>query len=143
MPRPALRLALAAAALAVVACGSDSGSTSPTVGLQQTQAPAPTAAGLPFHYEAQGESSGPSFRVDKAADYPVAYELKGSAQQPGCDVTIAVVADDGTSRVVVPGIKLEPTDTKQGSTVVQLNPGNWRFQEGGGCSWSVTVSRAG
>jgi hypothetical protein len=134
--------ALGGAAL-LTACGSGDSSPSPTAGLQRTAVPAPTAAGLPFHYEAQGESSGPSFRIDRAATYPISYELKGSTQQPGCNVTIAVVADDGTSRVVVPGIVLQPSDTKQGSVQVQMGPGNWRFQEGGGCFWSVTVAKAG
>jgi hypothetical protein len=55
-------------------------------------------------------------------------------------VTIALTADDGTSLQVVPGVKLAPTDTKQGSVPVDLTATGWRFQEGGGCSWDVTVS---
>lgn len=143
MPRAALpAAALPLVALALAGCGSGgTESPSPTTGLLHSQAPAPTAAGLPFHYEAQGESSGPSFHVATAATYPVSYELKGSTQQPGCNVTIAVVADDGASHVVVPGVVLQPGDDKKGQVQIQLAAGNWRFQEGGGCSWSVTVDK--
>lgn len=137
--------AIAAALLA--ACGSSGPETTgqPTnnaSGSTASTAPEPTAAGLPFHYQALGESSSPTFRVSTAGLYTVAYSLKGDAQTPGCNVTLAMTADDGTARQVVPGVVLQPTDSKQGSVQIQLTPSSWRFQEGGGCSWEVTVSAA-
>jgi hypothetical protein len=142
MPRAAALTLPLLAGLALAACGSGDQSSSPTANAAHTLNPAahPSPAGLPFHYEAQGESSGPSFHVPSTGTYAVSYELKGSAQQPGCNVTIALVADDGSSHVVVPGVVLQPSDDRKGDLQVQLAAGNWRFQEGGGCSWSVNVA---
>lgn len=146
MPRASLVLATAAAAagvLVLAGCGSSGPETpSPTFGAVPSQAPAPTPGSLPFHYQTLGESSSPSFHVASAGTYTVAYVLKGSDQTPGCTVSISMVADDGSAHQVIPGIQLQPTDTKQGSVQVDLTANNWRFQEGGGCSWDVTVSRA-
>jgi len=142
MPRVAalVPVVIAAAATTLAACGSSGPETTgqPTPTAQPT--PATTPAGLPYHYQALGQSSSPTFRVATAGTYTVAYILKGSDQTPDCTVSIAMTADDGTARQVVPGIQLKPTDTKQGSLQVQLTASSWRFQEGGGCSWDVTVS---
>ncbi len=146
MTRAALALAAAASAAAAVllaGCGSSGpDTTTPPTGSVAPSVAAPTAAALPFHYQALGESSSPSFHVATAGAYGVAWVIKGSTQTPGCTVSIAMVADDGTAQQVVPGEALQPTDTKQGNTPVTLNAGNWRFQEGGGCSWDVTVTKA-
>lgn len=135
----AVPAAIGAAAL-LAACGSSGPESTATPTVSSSATPAPTAPGLPFHYQALGESSSPSFHVQTAGTYTVAYVLKGSDQTPNCTVSIAMTADDGTARQVVPGIQLKPTDTKQGSVQVQLTTSSWRFQEGGGCSWDVTVS---
>ena len=140
MHRAALVPAAIAAATAIVACGSSGPETTPPPSGGTPTVVAPTPGSLPFHYQTLGESSSPSFHVDTAGSYTVAYVLKGSDQTPNCSVTIAMVADDGTARQVVPGIPLQPADTKQGSVKVDLTAATWRFQEGGGCSWDVTVS---
>jgi predicted small lipoprotein YifL len=136
---PAL-LGITAAVAALAACGSSGPDTTPP----STTGPSPTAAttlsGLPFHYEALGESSGPTFLVNKSGSYTVAYILKGTAEQPGCTMSIAMVGQDGSVVPIVSGEKLNPTDTRQKSVPVTLKAGDWRFQEGGGCSWNVTVS---
>jgi hypothetical protein len=140
MPRVAL-LICAAAAGALAGCSSSGPELPSSTGGVGTVPQAPTPAGLPFHYQFGGQSSSPAFRVSIAGTYTVAYTLKGSTNTPGCNVTIALVADDGSSQVVVPGVTLQPTDSKQGSAQVQLTAATWRFQEGGGCSWDVTVSQ--
>lgn len=144
MPRAAA-LAVAAAATTAAAllagCGS-SGPETNSPGAGTPTAAVPTPGELPFHYQALGESSSPSFRVATAGTYTVAYTLKGSTQTPGCTMSIAMVADDGASQQVVPGVQLQPSDTKQGSVPVTLTATNWRFQEGGGCSWEVTVTKS-
>ncbi len=133
------RLTIALGAVCLAACGSsgpDVNAPAPSL------TPAPTLAGLPYHYAATGESSSPTFHVDKAGAYTVAYVLNGTAEQPGCTVSIVMVGPDGGQQKVVSGEKLNPTDTRQKSVAVTLSAGEWRFQEGGGCSWSVTVTAA-
>jgi hypothetical protein len=135
-----LGLPVALAVVSLAACGSSGPDTT-------TPAPSPTTAlptlsGLPYHYQGSGQSSSPTFHVDKAGNYSVDYVIKGSADTPGCMVSIVMVAQDGSEQPVVHGEKLAPTDTKQKSVPVTLTAGDWRFQEGGGCSWSVTVSAA-
>jgi hypothetical protein len=141
-PRAVHALTLALGGLSAAACGSGSSDQAATAA-PATLTPAPTPPGLPFHYEAQGQSSSPTFRVDRTGAYTVAYLLRGSADLPGCTVSIAMVADDGTAQPIVSGEKLQPSDTRQKSVPVNLKAGNWRFQEGGGCSWNVTVSPGG
>lgn len=136
------RLSVAAlGALALAACGSSGPEQSggPTVA---PTAPPPSLAGLPFHYEATGESSSPTFHVAKAGGYTVAYVLKGVADQPSCTMTIVMVAQDGSEQQVVQSAKVAPSDVVQKSVPVTLAVGDWRFQEGGGCSWNVTVNAA-
>lgn len=134
-----LSLTVALGALSLAACGS-SGPDVPTPGTNLT--PLPTLAGLPFQYQAVGESSSPTFKVDRSGSYTVAYTIKGTSDQPNCTVSIAMVADDGAVQQVANGEKLAPTDTRQKSVQVTLKAGSWRFQEGGGCSWTVTVNAA-
>ena len=141
--RAAHGLIAAAGTLPLAACSSAGPSAPTSAPATATPTPAPTPPGLPFHYETQGESSSPSFHVDRAASYKVDYVLKGSADTPGgCTVGVLLTADDGSSVPVVSGQKLRPADTTQNSVSLALTAGNWRFQEGGGCSWSVTVSAA-
>jgi hypothetical protein len=132
-----LSLTLALGAVSLAACGS-SGPDVPTPSSIAT----PTVAGLPFQYQAVGESSSPTFRVDRAGTYTIAYTIKGTPEQPNCTVSIAMVADDGAVQPVASGEKLAPTDTRQKSVQATLKPGSWRFQEGGGCAWTVTVNAA-
>ena len=139
--RAAAAAVLAAAAGLLAACGSSGPDVSPQVG---GTTPVPTHTpppGLPFHWETVGESSGPSFRVATDATYSVDWTLKGSAQTPNCTVSIVLTSDEGASREVVPPVVLKPTDSKTGTAQVALTAGNWRPQEGGGCSWSVTVNK--
>ncbi len=125
------------AGLGVAACSSSGPDTTPST----TPLPAqPTTAGLPFHYDGLGESSSPTFHVDRDGTYTIAYTLKGSTEQPACVVSISVVGPDGSVQQVVSGVKVQPTDTKQDSVPATLRTGDWRFQEGGGCSWSISVS---
>ena len=134
----AARAALLLAALAAAGC-SPSGSTQQGGTGTPQATPAPTAPALPFHYQAKGESSSPTFAVARAGSYRVAYTLQGSADQPGCVVGIVLVADDGSSVPVVSDVKLQPSDTRQDTVSETLAAGRWRFQEAGGCSWTVTV----
>jgi hypothetical protein len=137
-PRALLGLTVATAGIAVAACSS----SGPDTTAPSTSPPAaqPTSAALPFHYEALGQSSSPTFHVDKDGSYTVAYTLKGSADQPGCVASLAMVGSDGSAQQIVGGVKLQPADSKQSSLPETLKRGDWRFQEGGGCSWSVTVT---
>jgi hypothetical protein len=148
MPRASTLVpaALTVTGLLLAACGSSgpentgqpTANTNPTS--TRTVVPGPTPAGLPYHYATLGESSSPSFHVATAGTYTVAYVVKGSAGSPACTVSIALTADDGTAQQVLSGVVVKPTDTRPGSVQVSLTASNWRFQEGGGCSWDVTVS---
>jgi predicted small lipoprotein YifL len=139
-PRALLGLTVAAASASLAACSSSGPEATPPAA---SAPPAtPTMARLPYHYQTLGESSSPTFHVDKAGDYTVAYVLTGTAQQPGCVVSIVMVGPDGSQQPVVNGEKLNPPDTRQKTVPVTLTAGDWRFQEGGGCSWNVTVSAA-
>jgi hypothetical protein len=131
--------ALVAGTLAAAACGS--GGTANQAGGEAlpTATPTPTPRGLPFHYQSKGESSSPSFSVDKGGSYRVAYVLQGSADTPGCVVGVTLVADDGSSVPILSDVRLQPGDTRQDTVTETLGAGRWRFQEAGGCSWSVTV----
>ena len=143
MPRASLVLAAAAASLALAGCSSSGPEpATSTATPRPTVAAAPTAAGLPFHYQFLGESSSPSFHVTAAGSYTVAYALKGSDQTPGCTMSLAIVSTDGSSQQVFSGITLQPADSKNGSVQVRLTAADWHFQEGGGCSWDVTVTAA-
>ena len=143
MPRVSLVLvAAAAAALLLAGCSSSGPETTTSNSSTSTAPPPPTATGLPFHYQFLGQSSSPSFHVARTGTYTVAYVLKGSDQTPGCTMSIGMVSADGASQQVVSGITLQPTDTKQGSAQVELTASDWHFQEGGGCSWDVTVTVA-
>jgi hypothetical protein len=122
------------------ACGSSGPAPGGSAAARATATPG--VPGLPFHHEAQGQSSSPSFQVATAGAYRVDYVLKGSADLPGCVVSINLVADDGSAQPVVARVQLQPTDTRQDHAPVTLSAGRWRFQEGGGCSWSVTVGPA-
>lgn len=137
-PRLLAALSVTTACMSLAACsssGPDTGTPS------SSPAPAqPTVAGLPFHYEASGQSSSPTFHVSKDGDYSIAYVLKGSTDQPGCVASLTVVGDDGSAQRVAGSVKLQPADTRQSSVTLTLKRGDWRFQEAGGCSWSVTVS---
>jgi hypothetical protein len=136
--RTLLGLAVAAAGLGLAACSSSGPDTTVPSG---SPVPAqPTTAGLPFHYQALGESSSPTFRVGRDGTYTIAYTLKGSTDQPGCVVSMSVVGPDGSTQRLVSGVKLQPADTRQDSASATLTAGEWRFQEAGGCSWSVSVS---
>ncbi|HZS13195.1 MAG TPA: hypothetical protein VFC09_01225 [Candidatus Dormibacteraeota bacterium] len=138
--RSALSLVAAGAGLLLAACSS-SGTPSSGGTATQSSTAAPTGS-LPFHYEAQGESSSPSFSVAQPGSYAVDYVLKGATQSPGCVVSINLVADDGSTQQVVGGVQLQPSDTRQDRATVTLGAGTWRFQEAGGCGWSVTVGAA-
>jgi len=142
--RRATPLAVLGAALSVAGCSSGGGqpSPSPTAGLLHSAAAGQTPAGVPYHYQALGEGSSPELRIDAAGDYAVAWVLRGSDQSPGCTVSIELVADDGTTEQVVSLVRLQPADTRQGNTRLTLAAATWRFQEGGGCSWQVDVTRA-
>jgi hypothetical protein len=140
--RAALSLAVLLAGLTATACGS-SGPDTTTTPTGPTFTPQPTAPGLPFQYEATGESSSPSFHITKAGSYTVTWTLKGVADTPSCSMSLAVVSDEGITKQVVPGTVVKSADTKPGQTPLDLSVGNWRFQEGGGCQWTVTVNQAG
>lgn len=135
--RALLYVTAAVAGLAVAACSSSGPDTTSSA---TPLPPQPTTAGLPFHYDGLGESSSPTFHVGRDGTYAIAYTLKGSNDQPGCVVSISLVGPDGSVQQVVSGVKLQATDTKQDSVPATLRTGDWRFQEGGGCSWSVAVS---
>jgi hypothetical protein len=139
-PRALLGLTVAAAATSLAACSSSGPDT--TTPSAPVATAAPTLAGLPYHYESIGESSSPTFHVDKAGAYTVAYVVKGRAEQPDCTVSIVMVGPDGGEQQVASNERLKPTDTRQKTVPVNLTAGDWRFQEGGGCSWNVTVSAA-
>jgi hypothetical protein len=140
--RAALSLAVLLGGLTAAACGSSGPDTTSTP-TGPTFTPQPTAPGLPFQYEATGESSSPSFRITKAGSYTVAWTLKGVPDMPSCSMSIAVVSDEGITKQVLPVTVIKSADTKPGQTPLQLTAGNWRFQEGGGCTWSLTVTQAG
>jgi hypothetical protein len=140
--RAALSLAVLLGGL-TAACGSSGPDTSTNPPSGPTYTPQPTAPGLPFQYEATGESSSPSFHITKAGAYTVAWTLKGTPDTPSCTMSIAVVSDDGITKQVLPSTVVKSADTKPGQTPLDLTAGNWRFQEGGGCQWSVTVNQAG
>lgn len=134
----ATRAALLVAVLAAAGCSSN-GSTQQGGTASPGATPTATTPALPFHYQAKGESSSPTFAVARAGAYKVAYVLQGSADQPGCVVGILLVADDGSSLPIVSDVKLQPSDTRQDQVSETLAAGRWRFQEAGGCSWTVTV----
>lgn len=137
-PRITVALTVASVCIPLAACSSSGPDTTTPSG---SPAPAqPTVTGLPFHYEALGQSSSPTFHISRDGDYAVAYVLKGSTDQPGCTAGIALVGEDGSAQRLVTGVKLQPADTKQDTVTMTLKRGDWRFQEGGGCSWSVTVN---
>jgi hypothetical protein len=142
MPQPRAILCLAAVAGGLVLAGCGSGGADQPTPAQIGGTLAATPPGLPFHHQATGQSSSPSFRVATAGTYRVDYVIKGSADLPGCIVSISLVADGGSAQQVVSGEKLQPTDTRQNSVQVTLKSGSWRFQEAGGCSWDVTVGPA-
>lgn len=134
----AARAAVLVGALAAAGCSS-SGSQQQGGTASPGATPPPTAPPLPFHYQAKGESSSPTFAVARAGAYKVSYVLQGSTDQPGCVVGIVLVADDGSSVPVVSDVKLQPSDTRQDQVSETLAAGRWRFQEAGGCAWTVTV----
>jgi hypothetical protein len=136
MGRFAARLvALASCCLLLTACNDTT-----TVIATPPAVAHPSAASLPFTYQAAGESSSPSFHVDASRNYTVTYHLAGSADLPNCKVTLDVVSTVGEDHQIVPATVLKVTDVKDGSAPVPLAAGDWRFQEGGGCSWKVTVT---
>jgi hypothetical protein len=137
--RALLALTVALGGASLLACGS---SAPETTSPSPAHSALPTLAGLPYHYQSVGQSSSPTFHVDKAGAYTVEYAVKGTAEQPGCTVSIVMVGPDGSEQQVVSNATLQPSDSQQKSVAVNLTAGDWRFQEGGGCSWNVTVSRA-
>ena len=140
MHRAVLVVTVAAAGM-LAACNSSGPDTTTTPTSGGTAAPAaPTAAGLPFTFQGSGESSSPAFHVATAGSYVVSWTLTGTQGQPACTVSIALVADDGSSQQLIPGTPVGPSDTKTDSKTVQLTSGGWRFQEGGGCGWKVSVA---
>ena len=139
MHRVAVLLPAGCAAL-LAACGSSGPETTTNPTASAPARPLVTAASLPFQYQAVGESSSPSFHVATAGTYTVSWALTGSDQQPDCLVSIGLVSKEGQSQQVLAGTKVAPTDTPHGSVALQLTPGDWRFQEGGGCGWKVSVT---
>jgi len=138
----------------MAACGGG-GATYPTShggggGITSVSTSAPpgtsssTGANVIFTYETTGQSSSPNFTVATAGTYTVTYQVTGTSDQPNCAVTIALVSDQGDSRRILgTPVTLQPGQTTQGSSPQQLGAGGWRFQEGGGCDWKVTVTRGG
>lgn len=126
-----------AAVVAVAGCG-ESAQPGPT------ESPPATASisGLPFHYQGHGESSSPSFHVDRDGTYTITYHLAGDPLQPNCLVSLSVISGSGQETYLVNGVTLTPTTVKDGSTPLSLTAGDWRFQEAGGCNWTVTVVAA-
>jgi hypothetical protein len=121
-----------------VSSGSGSGINTPPAGSQ------PAQGNELFAYEATGQSSSPNFTVPSAGTYTVTYHVVGTSDQPNCTVTIALVSDQGeTKRILGSPVTLQPGQTSDGSSSQQLAAGGWRFQEGGGCDWKVTVAKAG
>lgn len=122
------------AGLLLQACGESS-----QPGPSEAPLPTSSAPGLPFHYEGRGESSSPTFHVDRDATYVVTYHLAGDPLQKSCLVSLSVISNMGEEKEIVTGVTISPQTTKDGTVPVALRAGDWRFQEAGGCVWTVTV----
>jgi hypothetical protein len=124
----------------LAACSSSGPDTTTTPPGGSTAVPSASTAGLPFSYQGSGESSSTTFHVATTGSYLASWTLTGVTGQPACSVSIALVGNDGSSQQLIPGVPVGPTDTKSDSKTVQLTAGDWRFQEGGGCGWKVSVA---
>ena len=134
---------LAAGLLASGCGGSDStSSAAPVTSTPPVQlvTPAAPTSTFPFRYDGDGQGTSPPFAVAAAGTFTVTYHLVASAAEAPCTPSVALTAGSG-SRTVTGGMALQAGQTRDGTITVELTTGDWRFVEGGGCAWSVVLTK--
>jgi hypothetical protein len=95
---------------------------------------------LPFSYQGSGQGgSTTSFSVSVDGNYAVTYHIAGVAAVAPCTVSLGLSSAQAAV-TVASGIRVDASESKEGTATVHLTTGVWRAVEGGGCDWTVAIA---